>query len=147
MPALTRRPGIENLIRIIDSRYSREQLAGLYGSFHLLIHTAEWEGFGIPVAEALSSGVPVVTHPIQGPGEIVPYVDLLVRESAVLEDAGTILREIDVEAAAGKVCYALDDPIVLRRVSQEGREYATRALDSAVVAAGWIDLIEDFINR
>jgi len=41
------------------------------------MNLSEWEGFGIPVIEAMSCGLPVLTHGLQGPGEIVPYTETL----------------------------------------------------------------------
>jgi glycosyltransferase involved in cell wall biosynthesis len=44
---------------------SRETLAAVYRRAHLLVHTAEAEGFGLPIVEAMACGCPVVASDLQ----------------------------------------------------------------------------------
>ncbi|MFW6139427.1 MAG: glycosyltransferase family 4 protein, partial [Spirochaetota bacterium] len=58
---------------LVTDQLSCRQMAELYNRMDVYVHLAEWEGFGIPAAEAMACGVPVITHPVQGPGELIPY--------------------------------------------------------------------------
>ncbi len=48
---------------------STKQLAGIYRSAKMLIYPSSYEGFGIPVLEALSSGTPVITSKVSALSE------------------------------------------------------------------------------
>jgi glycosyltransferase involved in cell wall biosynthesis len=54
-----------------------EQLAGLYRGARCLVYASLYEGFGIPVAEALACGCPVVTSRDTPMAELAPDVTLV----------------------------------------------------------------------
>jgi glycosyltransferase involved in cell wall biosynthesis len=59
-----------------------EDLTATYRSAQLLVHTAPYEGFGIPLAEALSQGLPVVAANRTSIPEVVGPGGLLVDEDS-----------------------------------------------------------------
>ena len=65
--------GVLSRLTLIEGELPDEEMVGFYRKADCYVHTAEWEGFGIPVIEAMACGIPVVTHQVQGPGETVPY--------------------------------------------------------------------------
>ncbi len=67
----------------------------------LLLHTADREPFGIALAEALASGVPVVAPAAAGPAEIVD------------ESCGRLFRPGDADAAAAALAEVLEHESVL----------------------------------
>ena len=44
----------------IDSELTSDEMAALYRSCHCLVHPYRGEGFGLPIAEAMASGLPVI---------------------------------------------------------------------------------------
>lgn len=142
LQALTRRLGIEARVRLVTAELSTAAMAGLYNCFDVLLALAEWEGFGIPVIEAMSCGVPVVTHPGQGPGEIVPYRELLVPGSRRREEGGALLLEARPDLAAEVLGRAREQPQLLRSLAEQGRAEVLRLYDIDRVAARWLTLID-----
>jgi glycosyltransferase involved in cell wall biosynthesis len=142
LQAITRRLGIEGRVRLITAELPTAAMAGLYNCFDVLLALAEWEGFGIPVIEAMSCGVPVVTHPGQGPGEVVPYRELLVPGSRRREEGGALLLEARPDLAAEVLGRACEQPQRLRSLAEQGRAEVLRLYDIDRVAARWLTLID-----
>jgi glycosyltransferase involved in cell wall biosynthesis len=46
---------------VLTGYLQEEQLARLMGSAYALVYPSLWEGFGVPVLEAMRCGVPVIT--------------------------------------------------------------------------------------
>jgi glycosyltransferase involved in cell wall biosynthesis len=103
----------------------------------IYVHTAEWEGFGIPVLEAMACGIPVVAPPTQGPGEIVPYTEWMVWGSGVVKDGKTVLRWVNPEAVASALEHALKHPDLRTAAAGMGRRTAVARYDSRIVASLW----------
>lgn len=138
---LAERFGVKERVSIIDNELSDTELARLYASADMYVHTAEWEGFCIPVIEAMACGLPVVTHPVQGPGEIVPYPDLLVPGSRTVKDGDVELLMADPGAFAKAIIRIAKDPLTARRASSEGRAAAVGRFDIRLVVEKWLKLL------
>jgi glycosyltransferase involved in cell wall biosynthesis len=137
LPALIAREKLEDRVEIIAAELSETEMAELYNRMDLYLNLSEWEGFCIPVIEAMACGVPVVSLPIQGPGEILPYPDTLVPGSLIRMEEGTVLYEADPRAVC-KVLLALAEGNELRRrLGQEGRAAAISCYDIGRIAAQW----------
>jgi alpha-1,3-rhamnosyl/mannosyltransferase len=86
-------------------------LASLYRGARLFVFPSRYEGFGLPVLEALAAGVPVVASDLP-----------VLRELA--GDAVLYAPPTDVEAWVRQVAAVLDDPELARRLAAAGRERA-----------------------
>lgn len=101
--------GIEREVRLLED-VSNEELPGLYRNAKLFIYASLAEGFGMPVLEAMASGVPVVTS----------------NNSALLEaagDAAVLVQPTDVESITGGVERLLRNPDICATLVERGRHH------------------------
>ena len=140
---LAEQHGVSNLVSVIDTELSDSSLAQLYASADIYVHTAEWEGFCIPIIEAMASGLPVVTHPVQGPGELVPYPDLLVPGSRTTIEGEVELMEADPRSFANAIIRFAEDPSLTRRAVTTGRSVAVDCFDIRAVVRQWSQLLRE----
>jgi glycosyltransferase involved in cell wall biosynthesis len=141
LPALIAAQGLNDRVEVIVGEMSGRQMAELYNRMDLYLNLSEWEGFCIPVIEAMACGVPVVSQGTQGPGEILPYTDSLVTSGRVREEEGTVLYETDPEAVCVVLRALADDTGLRARLSRAGREVAVSAYDIRRIAAQWEALL------
>src|SRR5262249_1802662 len=59
-------------IEYLDGNLTEEELAGLYAACDCLVHPYRGEGFGLPIAEALACGLPVI---VTGSGAALDFCD------------------------------------------------------------------------
>jgi glycosyltransferase involved in cell wall biosynthesis len=69
-----------------------EDLPALYGGATAFVYPSRYEGFGLPVLEAMSCGVPVITTDVSSMPEVAGDAALLVRPDSVDELAGALRR-------------------------------------------------------
>lgn len=91
MEAAYEKAGVLSRVRFLGA-VKQEDLVTLYQSAQCYLHTADWEGWGMPMIEAMASGCPVVTTDTGCAGEavrdnetglVVPINDAVALENAV----------------------------------------------------------------
>ncbi len=100
-----------------------------------LLHCADAEPYGMVVAEAMASGVPVVAPRSCGPAEI------LEQDCGRLYDAGS------ASAAAAALVEVLSDPAGSARMGAAGRAAAERRLDARATSARYTELVYELPAR
>ncbi len=90
----------------------RSQLAPLYRGAAVVAYPSLWEGYGLPVAEAMGAGAPVVTSAGTATEELVAG------------GAGIAVDPTDVDAIAGAISLVLDDDELAESLRKAGRERA-----------------------
>jgi glycosyltransferase involved in cell wall biosynthesis len=115
-------------LELIDDELTEEDMAALYRSCHVLVHPYRGEGFGLPIAEAMASGLPVV---VTGYGACLDFCD---EDNAVLVPA-TVTPLHMTELGPSSIGYWWAEPSeealasILRRVVDN--ESATAGLGQA----------------
>jgi len=98
-----------------------DDLPLLYSAARLFLYPSLYEGFGLPVLEAMASGVPVIASNRSSLPEVVG-------------DAGVLLEPLDVVALSQAIERLCADADEWQRLSQAGREQARRFSWSACAA-------------
>jgi len=94
-----------------------EELAGFFAKASLLSHSNDTgESFGMAIAEAMASGLPVVTHPSQGQRDNA--------QLELVEHGVTGLVASSIEEYAGAMAWLWRNPDEARRMGEAGREKA-----------------------
>ena len=104
--------GLDNWI-IFPKRVETEDLPAVYQAAEIFLYTSLYEGFGMPILEALSSGIPVITSNI----------------SAMPEAAGPDSRLIDPESPdeiASSIIDILSDDSLRRIMVKNGYSYSQK---------------------
>jgi len=85
----------------------------------------------------------VVSHDVQGPGELLPYADLIVPGSIRNTEEGVLLLDASPEQAAKVLERAFKDEGLRRRSSDVGRRKSVELYDIHRVAQEWLDLLSE----
>lgn len=103
---LTRDLGIAERVHILPTT-THEDLLHLFSAAQALLHPSFCEGFGLPLAEAMACGCPVVTSDRSAMAEVVG-------------DAGLLASPYDISAMASALRTLLADPAARDRYRQKG---------------------------
>lgn len=107
-----KRFGLDNKV-IYTGYISEEDLPLLYNASDLFVYPSLYEGFGLPVLEAMACGIPVVTSNTSSLPEIVG-------------DAGMLVNPYDVNAITGAIYKALTNSELRDQMSKKGLARAKR---------------------
>lgn len=133
---------IHDRVSILEGDISSNKLASLYRQMDLFVTLSEWEGFCIPVIEAMACGVPVIAPPIQGPGEIVPYKELILSGGSFIKGGKTVLYEANQQEVSQMFLKAFRSPDMLARLTRIGINEVKKRFDIRIVVKKWIELIQ-----
>jgi glycosyltransferase involved in cell wall biosynthesis len=138
-------------VRLIDRDLEDADLQGLFNLAHCYVHPARGEGFGLPVAEAMAAGVPVITLAYSGLADFVSEQTALTipfeleRSKSHLGVADSFWAEPDREqlaAAMRRLAESPDDQDVGYRV-QRARDVITERFSWQAVSMRWDEFITD----
>jgi alpha-1,3-rhamnosyl/mannosyltransferase len=88
-------------------------LLNLYRGAAMLLYPSRYEGFGLPILEAMSCGTPVIGSDCASIPELVG-------------DAGTIVEAIDVHAWVRAIMAVMMTPVLAARLREAGRKRASQ---------------------
>jgi len=104
--------GLRNRVRFLE-RVSDDDLLGLYNAAALFVFPSRYEGFGLPLLEAMACGTPVVAA----------------NNSSIPEIVGDAARLVDTESApaiAAAITELLTNPTLRRTLVESGFKRAAR---------------------
>jgi len=141
LEALAKRLGVDHKVVFITRDLSDAEMNTLYNAMDLYLNLSEWEGFCIPVIEAMSCCIPVAAPPIQGPGEILPFRELLIEWGSVEREGERSLFLANPQEAAEILIKAFEHRALLQQLGERGRREAEQRYDIRIVAQRWEELI------
>lgn len=89
------------------------ELAALYGGCEVFCYPSLYEGFGLPVLEAMRAGAPVITSNVSSLPEVAG-------------DAAVMVDPLSVDAISDALAHLLADPDERARLREAGRARAAR---------------------
>ncbi len=98
---------------IFTGYVTEEEKRNIYANATLFIYASLCEGFGIPILEAMQSGVPVITSNTSSMPEVAG-------------DAGVLIDPYSTEQLKEAILSVLKDPQKRREMSRKGLEQAAR---------------------
>jgi glycosyltransferase involved in cell wall biosynthesis len=84
--------GLDGEVLFVDSHIADDQLSAYYSSARVLVYPSLYEGFGLPVIEAMACGCPVITSNVSSLPEIAGDAAFLVNPYDVRDICGAIAR-------------------------------------------------------
>lgn len=109
-----------------DSRpWPREQLAALYHAAHCMVLPASGEGFGLPLLEAMATGLPIVTVKWSGPLDFLDSSVAYFCDHTLDEQPIVTLGEDSHQIGWQTGAFA-DTPSLARTMARVIRDYAPR---------------------
>lgn len=125
--------GLNDLVIWVDNLSDNEHLKIVYQNAIAMIYPSVYEGFGLPVAEAMLSKIPVITSNVSSMPEAGGPDSMLIDPTNSTELADAIARIIDDSA--------------LRKIMIErGYEYAVKHFSPKITAKGVMDVYEKIID-
>ncbi len=146
LKSLSERSGVYKRTKILDGDFDERKLSQIYAIMDVYLNLSEWEGFCIPVIEAMACGIPIITHPVQGPVEIVPYQDLLISKGTTVQEGETILLLADPDKTASILLKASNNHSLLRKLGKLGIKEVEKRYDIRIVADQWERLIRSIVK-
>ncbi len=90
-------------------RLTREALANYYGAAYALVYVPYFEGFGMPVLEAMQARIPIITSKVTSLPEVAGDASLQVDPGRVDEIIAAMIRLYDDTSLVKKLVEAGDD--------------------------------------
>jgi glycosyltransferase involved in cell wall biosynthesis len=114
-------------------RIANEDFAGYYAKATIAVVPSLYEGFGIPAAEAMACGVPLITTS----GGALPEV---------VGDSGIIVPPADASALAGAITYLFNNPDERKKLAQAGLERVNSVFSWPKAAQKVVDIYREAID-
>ena len=138
-------------VRWIDRDLDAHEIMGLYNLSHCYVHPARGEGFGLPVAEAMAAGVPVIAPAHTGMADFVSddtattirYGIEPARTHFNIPDSMWAEPDRDDLASAMREIAGDPDAELLKQKAERARQLISTEFSWAAVTSRWDAFIAD----
>jgi glycosyltransferase involved in cell wall biosynthesis len=120
----------------LTGRLSKEELAREYNRAQVLVSPSVYEGFGLPAAEAMASGTPVIATTAGA-----------FTETIVDGESGILVPPADPRALADAIERVLGDEALRGRLAEAGRVRIERHFSWRETALRTLALYEDVLEK
>lgn len=132
--------GLSDNVRLMPQVGRDDELAAFFGEISLLAHANDTgESFGMAIAEAMASGLPVVTHPAEGNRDNA--------QLELVEHGATGLVARTAEDYAGAMVWLWRHPDEARRMGLAGRDKASRLYRAQEIARQLGGIYTELLDR
>jgi len=132
--------GLRDNVQLMPQVERDDELAAFFGGVSLLAHANDTgESFGMAIAEAMASGLPVVTHPAEGNRDNA--------QMELVEHGVTGLVARTAEEYAGAMVWLWRNPDEARRMGLAGRDKARSLYRAQEIARQLSDIYSELLGR
>jgi glycosyltransferase involved in cell wall biosynthesis len=124
--------GIGNIVHF-TGRIKNEEFADYYSKSTIAVVPSLYEGFGLPAAEAMASGVPLISTS----GGALPEV---------VGDAGILVPPADSAAMAREIIFLLNNPDRRKKMAQAGIKRVDAIFNWSKAAGDMVDVYKEAID-
>jgi glycosyltransferase involved in cell wall biosynthesis len=124
--------GIGDIVHFAG-RIKNEEFAGYYSNATIAVIPSLYEGFGLPAAEAMACGVPLISTS----GGALPEV---------VGNAGLIVPVADADALAKEIIFLLNNPDQRKKMTQAGIKRVNSIFNWSVAAKEMVKIYRETIN-
>jgi glycosyltransferase involved in cell wall biosynthesis len=135
VPSVARELGIEDRVTL-TGRVEKSELLSLYNNAQVFVSPSLYEGFGLPAAEAMACGAPLVATTAGAFPEVV--------EDGV---SGLLVAPGHAQALADAIERLLDEPLLRSRLGQEARKRIVDHFSWRQTGVRTLELYEDVLER
>jgi glycosyltransferase involved in cell wall biosynthesis len=128
---LVRRLNLNGMVHF-TGRLTREELAQRYAAARIAVVPSLYEGFGLPAAEAMACGTPVIATT----GGALPEV---------VGDAGMLVPPANADALAAAIRHLLNDQQAQQRMSEAGKKRVKEQFNWQQAARKTLEVYQEVI--
>lgn len=121
---------LEERVKLLGHRYDPQRYIGIGDVY---VSSSRYEGFGLAQAEAMASGIPVVTTPTAG-----------VAEKIKDHQSGFLTKDISVSSLADTMDYVCKNSACLASVGENGRRLSMEAFSVEITAKKYDEIYRGF---
>jgi glycosyltransferase involved in cell wall biosynthesis len=99
---LVRQLALEAYVTVVG-KVTEQELCRLYSQAYALVMPSLYEGFGLPVVESLSMGIPVITSRDSAMSEVAGSAGLYIEPESIQDVAGALLKMTNDQALYAKL--------------------------------------------
>jgi glycosyltransferase involved in cell wall biosynthesis len=135
VPRLVREYGLSSRVHF-TGRLSTEQLVRLYNQATLVVSPSLYEGFGLPAAEAMACGTPVIATTGGAFPEVIDH-----------DETGWLVPPGDSAALAGAIRLLMEDAGLRERLSSAGQQSILERFSWRKAAEETLAVYEELVVR